>query len=246
MDNNMHNEEYEVLKDDMRIRLQKVRNDIGEALRNCGRRDDSLTLIGVSKFFPAEYARAAFELGLSDLGENRVQELLAKEEELSQQGLYPNWHLIGTLQTNKVKSVIGHTKLIHSISSEELLKEVQKRSSAKNLITSVLLQVNVSGEETKHGFSIEEMDRIVDAAGQCQNVKLCGLMTMAPIQVAEHDSRPLFHMTYELFEHLKNHVRDPESWDSISMGMSQDYIDAIQCGATHIRIGTAIFGHRSQ
>ena len=245
MENELATEEYEVLKEQMKLRVQQVRSSINEALLTCGRKEDSLTLIGVSKFFPSKYALAAFELGISDLGENRVQELLSKEEELARLGIHPNWHMIGTLQTNKVRQIVGHTKLIHSVSSEELLTEIQKRSSAQNIITSVLLQVNVAEEESKHGFSAADMERIVDLAGHYSNISLCGLMTMAPIQIAEHDAIPVFQKTSELFLKLKNRAREPQKWSDLSMGMSQDYIDAIQCGATHIRIGTAIFGKRS-
>ncbi len=236
--------DYPLIKAEMDLRLQKVRRDISDALSLSGRKEESLTLIGVSKFFPPEYAQAAFELGLTDLGENRVQEMLSKQDTLERLGLYPDWHLIGTLQTNKVKMIIGHTKLIHSVSSEELLNEISKRSTSMNVITSVLLQVNVSGEETKHGFESDQMDRIMDLAGNCTNIKLCGLMTMAPIQLGEHDARPIFDKTNELFMRLKTRTKEPDNWTVLSMGMSQDYIDAIQCGATHIRIGTAIFGQR--
>ena len=238
-------EDYNDIKENMRIRLLQVRNDISSALKQSGRSEDSLTLIGVSKYFPAEYARAACELGLLDLGENRVQELLSKEEELESLGIHPKWHLIGTLQTNKVRSIIGHTSLIHSVSSGELLMEIQKRSQAKDLITPVLLQINVSKEESKHGFPVEEMERIAELAGTCTHISLRGLMTMAPVQIAEHDALPVFQKTKEIFDKLKNQVRNPQEWSALSMGMSQDYIDAIQCGATHIRIGTAIFGHRN-
>jgi len=236
--------EYETLKESIHLRLEKVKDDIKDALAQSGRKEDSLTLIGVSKFFPVDYAQAACELGLMDLGENRVQELLSKEEVLDRLGIHPDWHMIGTLQTNKVRLVVGHTKLIHSVSSEELLLEIQKRSLAKDLMTSVLLQVNVSGEESKHGFSSEEMERIVSIAGECSHISLNGLMTMAPFQVVEHDALPVFEKTNELFVQLKNKVREPQKWSVLSMGMSQDYIDAIQCGSTHIRIGTAIFGQR--
>ena len=236
--------EYESLKDSISLRLEKVKGDINDALAQCGRKEDSLTLIGVSKFFPVEYAQAACELGLMDLGENRVQELLSKEAALDRLDPHPNWHLIGTLQTNKVRLIVGHTKLIHSVSSEELLLEIQKRSLAKNLMTAILLQVNVSGEESKYGFSIEDMEHIVTVAGECSHISLHGLMTMAPLQVAEHDAQPVFQKTNELFIQLKKQVREPQKWSVLSMGMSQDYIDAIQCGSTHIRIGTAIFGHR--
>jgi len=242
---NIMSEDYEVLKENMRIRLEKVKAEIHEALVMSGRSEDSLTLIGVSKHFPAKNARAAYELGLCDLGENRVQELLSKEEELNNMGVDPDWHMIGTLQTNKVRMIVGHTKLIHSVSSEELILEIQKRSLAKAIKTSILLQVNISQEVSKHGFDAEQMERVVELAGQCSNITLCGLMTMAPIQTFEHEARSVFEKTYDLFSRLGNQVREPQLWSDISMGMSQDYIDAIQCGATHIRIGSAIFGQRN-
>lgn len=241
----MQSIEYDILKNEIHARLERVQSDIQEALDTCGRRPDSLTLIGVTKFFPPEVARAAYELGLANLGENRVQELLFKESELAQQGLHPDWHLIGTLQTNKVRQIVGHTKLIHSVSSEDLLMEIQKRSDAQGTNTSILLQVNISQEDSKHGFFVSEMHRMVEIAGGCSAVSLCGIMTMAPLQSSEHDALPVFQKTKELFNVLHNKVINPELWTVLSMGMSQDYIDAIQCGATHIRLGTAIFGHRS-
>lgn len=241
----MTSEEYEILKEQMRTRLETVQSDIQNALSLCGRSSGSLTLIGVSKYFPAEYAEAAFSLGLKNLGENRVQELLSKKEHLDALGIHPNWHLIGTLQTNKVRQIVGHTALIHSVSSEDLLLEIQKRSQAIGRNTSILLQVNISQEDSKHGFEASEIEKAIEIAGNCPAVSLCGLMTMAPIQTEQHDALPVFQKTKELFEELRSKVKDPLAWNVLSMGMSQDYIDAIQCGSTHIRIGTAIFGHRS-
>ena len=241
----MNSEEYEKLKCDISGRLEEVECRIMNVLSGCGRSRESLTLIGVSKFFPPEYARAAYELGLHDLGENRVQELLAKRELLSSEGIHPNWHLIGTLQANKVKSIVGNTELIHSVSSVELIEEIQKRSMMKDLTVKILLQINTAREESKHGFFKEEIERAAEHASQCPNLMLCGLMTMAPIQSEEHEAIRVFDETREVFESLKKQVKDPEIWGILSMGMSQDYIDAIQCGSTHIRIGTSIFGKRS-
>jgi len=241
----MENNEYQLLKENMRFRIESVRESVDQALRESGRDSDSLTLIGVSKFFPAEYAQAAYELGITDLGENRVQELLEKKEALGLLGVYPKWHLIGTLQTNKVRHIIGEAVLIHSVSSEELIAEIQKRSLAKGINTHVLLQVNVSGEESKHGFAAEEIEHAAAYACQCPDITLRGLMTMAPILSSGISPEPVFEKTRELFDRLKRQIRDPERWDSLSMGMSQDYIDAIRYGSTHIRVGTAIFGPRS-
>ncbi len=241
----MNSEEYEKIKSEISDRLEEVNRQISDVLSGCGRSRESLTLIGVSKFFPPEYARAAYELGLHDLGENRVQELLSKKELLSSEGILPNWHLIGTLQTNKVKNVVGNTELIHSVSSFELIEEVQKRSMTKNLTTKILLQINTAREDSKHGFFKEEIGRAVELASSYPNLMLCGLMTMAPVQNAEHEALRVFTETREIFDRLKNEAGEPEIWNVLSMGMSQDYIDAIQCGSTHIRIGTSIFGKRS-
>jgi len=241
----MNFEDTEKLKDEMSERIGITERNIQEALSRSGRSRESLTLIGVSKFFPPEYAKAAFSLGLHDLGENRVQELLAKKECLAAEGIYPNWHLIGTLQANKVKNIIGNAELIHSVSSVELIEEIQKRSLSKNLKTKILLQINTAREESKHGFFIEEIERAAELASQCPNILLYGLMTMAPIQNTEHEASYVFTETREIFDRLRAQVKNPENWKILSMGMSQDYIDAIQCGSTHIRIGTFIFGKRS-
>ncbi len=241
----MNNEEYEILKSGISDRLEAVNRQIADVLSMCGRSRESLTLIGVSKFFPPEYAKAAYELGLRDLGENRVQELLSKKELLASEGIHPNWHLIGTLQTNKVKNIVGNTEIIHSVSSFELIEEIQKRAMQKDLNVKILLQINTAREESKHGFFREEIKRASEIASSCPNLLLCGLMTMAPIQNEEHEALRVFNETREIFESLEKQVKDPGIWNVLSMGMSQDYIDAIRCGSTHIRIGTSIFGKRS-
>jgi pyridoxal phosphate enzyme (YggS family) len=231
-------------QDEIRKRLFLVREKINDALKFAGRPVDSVTLIGVSKFFPPEYAQTAVQLGLNDLGENRVQELLEKEGILRDTGLDPNWHLIGTLQTNKVKQIIGHCKLIHSVSSLHLLNEIQRVSAQQGLVTDILLQANVSREESKHGFLPEEIEQAVCISNEMPNICVNGLMTMAPIRAEGSDPYTVFEQTKDMFERLRPTVKNAKVWSVLSMGMSQDYIDAIQCGATHIRIGTAIFGHR--
>lgn len=231
------------LKNDIAARLDQVRANIRSAAEDCGRSPDDITLIGVSKFFPVDYAHAAFELGLKDLGENRVQEMLEKIDQLSADNIDPNWHLIGTLQKNKVKYIIGKTHLIHSVDSTELLQEISKRSNAHNLITEVLLQVNISGEQSKHGFEPEDLLTGIESMSSLPGVRIRGLMTMAPIADDPDDTVPVFSGAAKLAKELQTVLRD-ESFDILSMGMSQDYRQAIACGATHIRIGTAIFGPR--
>jgi hypothetical protein len=236
--------EYSDLLKGMSARLSAFRMKAEEEMIHCNRNPAELTLIGVSKFFPVEYARAAAELGLKDLGENRISELVEKKEALSAQGMEPNWHLIGTLQTNKVKFAIGQTALIHSVDSSRLLEEISSRSVNMNLRTSILLQLNISGEDTKHGFSKDGIEETVHFASGLPGISLCGMMTMAPIVPCEYTPRKVFEELREVFEKTARFSGQPEKWKVLSMGMSNDYVDAIQCGATHIRIGTLIFGPR--
>lgn len=222
-----------------------VRGNIAKACEEAGRDPSEVTLIGVSKVFPVEYAEAAFAGGLKDLAENRVQELVPKIERLNELGLHPNWHLIGTLQRNKVKYIIGKTHLIHSVNTIELAQEISKRSSAEGIVTDILLQGNISGEESKHGFSPEELKAAVETVSAMEGVRMRGLMTMAPIEMKPGEARPVFEQTRKLFEVLKADVKDAYCWDVLSMGMSGDYAEAIAEGSTCVRIGTAIFGNRN-
>ena len=226
-------------------RIGKVREDIADCCRAAGRSTEEITLVGVSKVFPPEYAAAAYSEGLTDLGENKVQDLTSKIEILADSGMTPNWHMIGTLQKNKVKYIVGKTYLIHSVNTLELAAEISKRSVCNNVTTKILIQANVSGEESKHGFAPGEVKDAVEQMAAMGGIELCGLMTMAPIQQYDGEARGVFASTYELFEALKSYVPDKDSWKVLSMGMSQDYRYAILEGATHIRIGTAIFGDRA-
>ena len=235
----------EDLKKKISDNILSVKRSIEEAEAASGRAKGSVTLIGVTKVFPVEYAEAAAVSGLKDLGENRVQELVPKVERFSSLDLDVNWHLIGTLQKNKVKYIIGKTHLIHSVNSVELAEEISKRSLSNNVISRILLQANVSGEESKHGFAPHELKPAIDKIMDLPSVEICGLMTMAPIETYEGQAREVFAKTRVIFEDLKSYT-GLESWKVLSMGMSQDYKSAIYEGATHIRIGTAIFGNRAE
>ncbi|MCR5286500.1 MAG: YggS family pyridoxal phosphate-dependent enzyme [Saccharofermentans sp.] len=225
--------------------IAKVRADIRSCCIAAGRDPEEITLIGVSKVFPVEYAEAAAAAGLKDLGENRVQELMPKIERFSSLDLDVNWHLIGTLQKNKVKYVIGKTKLIHSVNTVELAEEISRRSFGNNVTTRILLQANVSGEESKHGFAPHELKPALDNVMDMPGIEVCGLMTMAPIETYEGEAREVFARTRVIFDDLASYVKS-DSWKILSMGMSQDYKSAILEGSTHIRVGTAIFGDRSK
>lgn len=229
----------------LRENIERVRSDIRSCCIAAGRDPEEITLIGVSKVFPVEYAEAAVMAGLTDLGENRVQELMPKIERFSSLDLDVNWHLIGTLQKNKVKYVIGKTKLIHSVNTVELAEEISKRSVGNNVTTRILLQANVSGEESKHGFAPHELKPALDNVMDMPGIEVCGLMTMAPIETYEGEAREAFARTRVIFDDLSSYVKS-DSWKILSMGMSQDYKSALLEGATHIRVGTAIFGDRSK
>ncbi len=235
----------EDLKQKISDNIARVKDSIDEAVRVSGREKGSVTLIGVTKVFPVEYAEAAAVSGLTDLGENRVQELVPKVERFSSLGLDVNWHLIGTLQKNKVKYIIGKTALIHSVNSVELAEEISKRSESNNVTSRILLQANVSGEESKHGFDPHELKPAIDRIMELPSIEICGLMTMAPIEEYEGQAREVFAKTRVIYEDLKNYT-GLESWNVLSMGMSQDYKSAVYEGSTHIRIGTAIFGNRAE
>ncbi len=224
--------------------IAAVRESIDDAVKVSGREKGSVTLIGVTKVFPVEYAEAAAVSGLTDLGENRVQELVPKVERFSSLGLDVNWHLIGTLQKNKVKYIIGKTALIHSVNTVELAEEISKRSESNNVTSRILLQANVSGEESKHGFAPHELKPAIDKIMALPSIELCGLMTMAPIEEYEGQAREVFAKTRVIYEDLKSYT-GLDSWNVLSMGMSQDYKSAVYEGSTHIRIGTAIFGNRA-
>ena len=228
------------LTEAFKTRYISLKEEVAKVCSECGRDPDDVTIIGVSKVFPVEYAKAAFMAGIKDLGENRVQELVPKTEAFQAEGLDANWHLIGTLQKNKVKYIIGKTRLIHSVDSLELAQEIAKRSVCNNVISDILLQVNVSGEESKHGFTVDSVKEDLDKVLALDGIRTRGLMTMAPIQSVDGDAKTVFENTKILFDEI-----NPGDWDCLSMGMSGDWRYAIMCGATHIRIGTALFGDRA-
>ena len=227
-------------------RLLLVRQKIRAAALSSGRSEKDITLIGVSKLFPVDSVRMAIDCGLVDLGENYVQELVEKDDALRELGLCPRWHMIGGLQSNKVKYLIGRTELVHSVASMSVATEFAKRSCRVGRETKILLQVNISLEESKQGFCSDDLPRAMEAVQRMDGIRLCGLMTMAPICHVPHASLSLFEKTREVYEKMRQYTRDPAEWTVLSMGMSGDYEDAIACGATHVRIGTAIFGSRNR
>ena len=208
------------------------------ALR-AGRDPSEITLIAVSKLHPADAVDEAAACGITDFAENKVQELCSKKPLVKAD---VRWHLIGHLQTNKVKQVIDKVCMIHSVDSLHLAEEIDKRAAQAGIVMDILLQVNAAGEESKFGLDAEGTKQLAKDALKLKNVKIRGLMEIAPYAEDPEDVRIWFHQVKELFEELK---ADGLPWmDTLSMGMSHDFETAIEEGATCIRVGTAIFGER--
>lgn len=227
----------------------RVRQTIDQLAIESGRQPQDVHLIVVSKTWPLERLYPLMEKEVHVFGENKVQEILAKQAQIALDGQIDpervHWHLIGTLQKNKVRQIVGLVELIHSVDSVELLQEIEKRCDQKDCVQSVLLQVNLSGEETKHGFSKDEIDQALELVQTLPHVRPRGLMTMAPAQTkaTPQEVESIFRQAKDLYQKCQQKYPTLEL-DTLSMGMSQDYPLAIRSGATHVRVGSAIFGSR--
>ncbi len=217
--------------------LLSVRNRIDTACAKSGRRAEDITLLAVTKTVPADRIREIMELGVTSLGENRVQELLSKYDDLPD----ASWHIIGHLQTNKVKSIIGKVKLIHSVDSLRLAEEIGKQSVARGITTDILLEVNVSGEESKYGMNLDFVDEMVEQCAGINGLFVKGLMTMAPLGAPESEIRKIFSSLYKKYVDISSKKYDNVSMEYLSMGMSNDFDIAIEEGANIVRVGRGLF-----
>ncbi|RLA84968.1 MAG: YggS family pyridoxal phosphate-dependent enzyme [Deltaproteobacteria bacterium] len=224
----------------VRENLRRVREGIAEAALRSGRRPEEVKLIGATKGVPPERILEAVEAGLDTIGENYVQEAQRKYEVI---GDRVKWHMIGRLQSNKAKHAVRLFEVIHSLSSLKLAQELQKRAQKEGRRIRVLVQVNLSGEETKAGVSPEGLPELIRAAVGMPNLEVLGLMTMPPYSEDPEDSRPFFRRLRELRDRL---AEGGIILRELSMGMSNDYKVAVEEGATMVRIGTAIFGPRGR
>lgn len=218
-----------------------VRENIARAAREAGREPSEITLVGASKMNDAAACREAIAAGIDALGENRVQEMTQKLRENAYDGA--PLHFIGHLQRNKVKAVVGKVALIESVGSYELLSDINKQAEKLGIVQDILLEVNIGAEEAKSGFLA---DTVAEAAAQAKalsNVHLRGLMCIPPVAEEKHGSVPYFEKVSALFVDINKKLYD-NKLDILSMGMSGDYEDAVRCGATMVRVGTAIFGAR--
>ena len=199
---------------------------------------NDIKLIAVSKTKPISMLQEVYHLGVRDFGENKVQELSEKHPQLPQD---INWHLIGHLQTNKVKQVIDKATLIHSVDSVRLAEEIGRQSVIKGLTTDILLEVNVSGEESKYGMTLDFVDEMIDSCTRIKGINVKGLMTMAPLGAEESEIRRIFSSLYKKYVDISTKKYDNISMEYLSMGMSGDFHIAIEEGANIVRVGRGLF-----
>jgi len=221
--------------------LARIQERMKQAALRCGRQPEEIRLVAVSKTVPPEAIREAVRAGAAILGENYIQEA---REKIALIGTEAEWHFIGHLQSNKAKHAVELFSLIHSVDRMPLAEELNKEAGKKNKILPVLIQVNISGEETKSGIDPAGTRELVQQAALLPNLSVQGLMTMPPWFVDPEDARPYFRALRKLRDELAGEKIPNVSLKELSMGMSGDFETAIEEGATLVRIGTAIFGER--
>jgi PLP dependent protein len=223
----------------LRDRIDAVEERVAEACKRSGRDRDEIKVIAVTKYVSLATARAALDEGLHHIGENRWQDVKPKWEALHERGI---WHFIGHLQTNKVKDIIGKFAYIHSLDRLSLAKELQKQAAALNMKINCLIQVNISGEDTKFGLAPEQLIAFAKEIKMFENLQIVGLMTMAPYEMAAEATRPVFRALRELRDKLNDLAVFPYELKHLSMGMSNDFEIAIEEGATWVRLGSVLVG----
>ncbi len=221
--------------------IDSLKKRIQATAEKSGREFDDITLIAVTKTVEVERIKTAIKQGIFNFGENRVQELLEKYDIIN---VKSNWHLIGHLQTNKVKYIVDKVSMIHSVDRLELAKEIQKHAERFNRIIDVLIQVNISGEDSKFGIKPDRAFDLIKDISLFENIKVKGLMTIAPNTENKEEIRNVFKGLKEIFIDIKKENIDNVSMEYLSMGMSGDFEIAIEEGANMIRVGSAIFGKR--
>ena len=227
--------------------LETVRENIRKACEKAGRSPQEVTLIAVSKTNPAaSVIDAVTEGGQLVFGENKVQELCEKMDEVSEAlpGQKLMWHMIGHLQRNKVKYLMGRVELIHSVDSLRLAEEIDKESKKAGIISPILLEVNMAEEESKFGLKAPEVKPLLQQLSSLEHIRVEGLMTIAPFVTDPEENRPIFRRMHELFIDIKGENMDNINMNILSMGMTGDYQVAVEEGATMVRVGTGIFGAR--
>jgi len=213
----------------------------GKAAEKSGRKPEDVLLVAVTKLHHPDEMNEAIDAGITDIGENKVQEILDKYDRVKP----VRWHLIGHLQTNKVKYIIDKVSMIHSVDSMKLAKEIDKRAAQHNLVMDILVQVNSAEEESKFGITTAETDQLIaDIAEQCPNIRIKGLMCIAPFEDDPEDVREYFAEVKQIYDKYVNEKSDRVDFEYLSMGMTHDFEVAVEEGSNLIRVGTAIFGYR--
>ncbi len=221
--------------------LAHVEQTIRDACAESGRKREDVTLIAVSKTKPIELLREAYDAGIRDFGENRVQELMEKIPALPPD---IRWHMIGHLQRNKVKYIIDKVHLIHSVDSLRLAEEISREAAKRGLTVDILLEVNIAEEESKFGAGAQEVYELVQQISVLPGIRIHGLMTIAPFTQNAEENRVFFKKLRQLAVDIAEKNIDNVSMDVLSMGMTGDYSVAVEEGATYVRVGTGIFGER--
>ncbi len=221
--------------------LHQVQEKVKAACIRAGRDPGEVTLVAVSKTKPVELLEEAYDEGIRDFGENKVQEILEKEAVMAKD---IRWHMIGHLQRNKVRQVIDKAVLIHSVDSVRLARQIEEEAAKKDLCVDILLEVNVAREASKYGFLPEEVEGAAREIGKFSHIHIRGLMTIAPFVENSEENRNVFQKLFQLCVDMKSKNIDNINMDILSMGMSGDYEVAIEEGATIVRVGTSIFGSR--
>lgn len=225
----------------LKDQLSEVEERIQAACARAGRRREEVTLIAVSKTKPRSVLKEAYDLGIRVFGENKVQELTEKYDALPDD---IHWHMIGHLQTNKVKYIIEKAELIHSVDSVRLAEVIEKEAAKRDRIVDILVEVNVAGEESKFGIQVDEVLPFIQQIAVYPHIHVCGLMTIAPFVENPEENRPIFKNLHKLSVDIAQKNIDNVKVNILSMGMTNDYEVAIEEGATMVRVGTGIFGAR--
>ena len=227
--------------EDIRGNLEKVRQQIRQSAEGCGRSQDDVLLVAVSKTRTPEEINIAIEAGVTDIGENKVQEIMDKYDDIKP----VRWHMIGHLQTNKVKYIIDKVSMIHSVDSYKLAAEINKRAASCGITMDILLQVTSAQEESKFGISTEETEGLImQILDSCENIRIRGLMCIAPYADDPEDIKKYFDSVKEQYDQFSTIDHPNLDFRYLSMGMSHDFPVAIEAGSNLVRVGSAIFGER--
>ena len=226
---------------EIKTNLEEVRKKIKIAAEKSGRNEDDITLVAVTKTYPPEKINEAIDLGVTDIGENKVQEIMDKYDSVKP----VRWHLIGHLQTNKVKYIIDKVYMIHSVDSVHLMEEIDRQAKKHDVVMKILIQINISGEKTKFGIRPDQIDEMIECAERLSNVKVCGLMTILPKVDNCVSLRLHFVNIRRIYIDISQKKYNNISMQYLSMGMSGDFEEAIEEGSNMVRIGRAVFGERN-